>query len=693
MAVNENRVPSSASFEYQLNCGMAPISKYFSLSEDASPLLGKAKRDFEADGLNTEEVNQPLSSSPRDPQEYLKAVGYDVQLMTDWKKEVQSGLQRAGSVTHKLNSVKVTLQSILEGLACVEAEDIFMKPDQSSAHPMAESDNPSPTNRTEWLTNCISQVTTLCDEISSAPPDPTTIRFGTLTEQFHNYLQLLKNGGVSTVQHNGLIQRLVWAFDLLYSLPVNFAVVAINELQNGYLVTSELDAAFAKESLSLQRDRKERGGGKLYTEEEANIRRDKWRSVFESMNTAFLSKMESNAPLRRLIEFLENTVKKDVVEFGIPSNSSITPVLNAYSRVRLTSFVKCLRYFFANSKIPAPQTKEQEESAEAVGELYDLDLAHLVEELTISLEAFLSLEKGVLESVWLSDDFIVVVLPQLSITVTDEAYALFRSQLLCVDEVTELSSTIESVEAIRHHYGRKKWLDLSSTWVRMIQDTQERLIFRASVYVKKNLAAGGPTKAWAEKFRSMRDETVEVEYLPSFVNSVTFLKSLHRTLVCAIFSVLAEEVIRLCLSHASQLSRLMKDLKPSDPMMTLVTELSHLHYLHHTISTMDGQVKVVEKKLDVRQLLLNRKIRVIESSRESMDSVENRLAACYQSLVDHLTQCVDEAGRARTEESLADVQKLTSVIEKILFRFIPDQWLRAKVLLPVYQCVERYKGP
>lgn len=649
-------------------------------------------------------------------------------------QKLEKTLFTAKNSLNMLSLVQKAVSSLLEDLEHIKHQPAAVEKDPAPTVVAPEGVVREPRYR---LSDCKKQLEALLHELDSPFTSMTSSRFASLVQELHEVsaalrgFPLVANTKVEIYGKIGLALEKVHGF-IREGIRVSI-VESMNEVRNSAVLREEFVKISAikapEDALGLPEERR------LYL--------DGWSDALTHVNDVFLSKMDETAHLRRLIEFIEDDMelfcKPEAVEAPWSSLAStynqqrgrlIATILRwvlsfdatAPLEVRQKSFLDLGSTFGAdsivlpgegNEPLSSQEGKESNADSKTEKEQFSKPLPHFVVELAMVLEIISEQEKQVVDRLWLKDKYSLIVLSSLYTQISEKAYNLFRSRLLRLDDVTELAQTVESLEATRLH-PNTKWFDFTDLWVSITQDTQERLIFRASIYLRQIVSPQTATKEYCEKLGAVYDAiqkgdqdsdgeeswsnkgigSPDLPYMSTFPLTVNLLYALHRTVSYGVYSVLAEESILLCLTHVSQLGSLIKKYYPDYSFLCLLAELAHLHFLYQHLTAMDAGAAVVEKKFDLRQSLRHRKLKISTSSRESMQSVENQFAKCYQSLVELMTRTVSEQAQAISKsDDLARSSKANkdSIIRKyecLLATFIPDQWLRAKTLLPLYQVAE-----
>lgn len=305
-------------------------------------------------------------------------------------------------------------------------------------------------------------------------------------------------------------------------------------------------------------------------------------------------------------------------------------------------------------------------------------LPQLAEHICGLLQRSLTAELDVLTRLWLRDDIVSHLLPRLVPSIAEEVYYMFRSRLLCVDDVGELSRTVESIQRVSllHNTGVQDSQVVSDLWVRMIQDTQERLVFRTSVYLRQTVSCCTPTREIASVYLRCGTDAYTAEpatstgnvaqtqmfYIPGVVHALKLLDWLYPTLEFSVFSVFAEEAVHHSLDLIRQLMRLMRQMDSSDTLRdskAFLCQLAHLQHLQLTLSHVDANITVVEKHISLAALR-NRRLELEQSSRESKKEVEMDLLRCSEHLTTAMFALVTQPVSGAAKKSEAERIQLAS---------------------------------
>ncbi|RNF06295.1 hypothetical protein TraAM80_03985 [Trypanosoma rangeli] len=395
---------------------------------------------------------------------------------------------------------------------------------------------------------------------------------------------------------------------------------------------------------------------------------DAQRYVAESLsriNAIFCDKLSEKASLRRMMEARGGEVDST-------DDMNDNEILDAYRETRIL--------------VVGPLLKNWLEAWCGVDAMVQ-PMPKLVNHLTSLMKVAIMGEKEVFDRVWLREDFSARVFQQLVNGLSNEVYHVFRSQLLQVDELEELALTIEAIqwESTRHD----GIAELGELLIKLIQDTQERLIFRTSVFLRQSIMRGGPTKAMVQEFQ--KDGVTSSEsYIPALSNCVALLRILYPSLEFSVFSVFAEEAIHCTLTQVQELARLMSQQRGEDGVMKgVMCQLCHLLHLREELSRIDENITVVEKRIDLSKIA-QRRLEIVQSSRESKKDVETEIKMCCERLVQMLfaeiSAPLSGIARKKPEEiqlAVAAMEEKWTTQKELLCVFISNATTREVLLRPV----------
>ncbi|EAN78030.1 hypothetical protein, conserved [Trypanosoma brucei brucei TREU927] len=310
-------------------------------------------------------------------------------------------------------------------------------------------------------------------------------------------------------------------------------------------------------------------------------------------------------------------------------------------------------------------------------------VGHLVGMMKLALEH----EKEVFDGVWLREDFSARLFPQIVSDISGEEYHVFRSHLLQVDDLEVLAQTIEEIQ--RASAKQYSSAELSGLLTKMIQDTQERLVFRTSVFLRHSISQYTLTRDAAQQFLN-HEASASDTYIPALTNCVTLLQLLYPSLEFPIFSVFAEEAINCTLLQVQELSKLVgQQAVEHAPLKGILCQLRHLLHLRDELSLIDENIIVVEKGIDLSKIAL-RRLEIVQSSRESKKDVESEIKLCTERAAQAILTAASSPliGIARkapgaVEPAVECARRLLADQEELLTIFITHASIRNAIMGPV----------
>jgi conserved oligomeric Golgi complex subunit 3 len=449
-----------------------------------------------------------------------------------------------------------------------------------------------------------------------------------------------------------------------------------------------------------------------------------------SVNDTFVTAGDNYTSLRRMAELRQGGFGYAGAEAfgeemltasgGIDADSGMKEVLDAYRDARVGVVVPLLRYWLtlwyhldmqdarseALSAAEATQVQQQldtggsnKQRLTGVAEAHTLP--QLAEHICGLLQRSLAAESDVLNRLWLRDDIASYLMPKLVSSIAEEVYYAFRSRLLCVDDVGELSRTVDSIQrvSLRHDTAVQDSQVVADLWLRMIQDTQERLVFRTSVYLRQSVARCTPTREMATVYlrcgngvynaaaTTSPDGAIAAEaepqmkmfYLPGVVHALRLLHWLYPTLEFSVFSVFAEEAVHHSIELVRQLVKLMRQVDSSDVLRdtkAYLCQLSHLQHLEAELSHVDANITVVERHISLASLRRSR-LELEQSSRESKKEVQVNLLKCSEQLTTAMLAYVTQpmSGAAKKNETerrqlVAEMKGRAAGVERMIAFYV-----------------------
>ncbi|CCW66985.1 unnamed protein product [Phytomonas sp. Hart1] len=446
------------------------------------------------------------------------------------------------------------------------------------------------------------------------------------------------------------------------------------------------------------------------------------------LNQLYLNKLNENTLLRRMIEMQKRFSYNGNQTFGeetlqrIEKNVQLQEILSAYheSRIALVSplLQQCLRLcchvdvtdmslleetlqLFTPSEMRLENlftTTGSQNTSKLHSKMADrwrilaqnvfvYSLPRLVSYIYVLMQVIISLERDMLESLWIRDDFVVWLFPKMVSEMFDGLYRQFRSRMLRVGDITELCYTVEYIQTVLTHQNieNTKLRELSESWVCMVQDTQERIVFLAGDYLQNELVCNPPTKELAKRYALAGEETKvsscmagqlpefaceEMFYVPNMLQALNFLNMLYPAIEFPVFSDFAEEIINRCMKLVEGIRKPLNDYCVSAPAdegvpplkdwgeaKGFLCQLAHLLYLRQELTHIDAQIAVVYKSQDFAKVAMKRKLEITQPSRESKTKVEAEVNTCATHVSRALHKTIARPLTGATKMSAADREK------------------------------------
>ncbi|KPA80100.1 hypothetical protein ABB37_05101 [Leptomonas pyrrhocoris] len=447
-----------------------------------------------------------------------------------------------------------------------------------------------------------------------------------------------------------------------------------------------------------------------------------------AVNDAFVTAGDNYTSLRRMAELRKGGFGYSGAEAfgeemlttsgGIDADSGMKEVLDAYRDARVGVVVPLLRYWLTlwyyldvqDARSEALSTAEANQAQQRLAEdgrqqLTGVAEAHtlpqLAEHICGLLQRSLAAESEVLSRLWLRDDIASYLLPKLVTSIAEEVYYAFRSRLLCVDDVGELARTVDSIQRVsmRRDTGVQDSQVVADLWLRMIQDTQERLVFRSSVYLRQTVARSTSTREMAivylrcgsdayntasasascDATAAEEEARTKMFFIPGVVHALQLLNWLYPTLEFSVFSVFAEEAVHHSLDLVRQLVKLMRQTDSTDALRdtkAYLCQLSHLQHLEAELSHVDANITVVERHISFASLRKSR-LELAQSSRESKKEVQVDLLKCSEllttAMLAYVTQPMSGAAKrteAERRQLVAEMKGRAKGVERMISFYV-----------------------
>jgi hypothetical protein len=398
------------------------------------------------------------------------------------------------------------------------------------------------------------------------------------------------------------------------------------------------------------------------------------------LNAALLQKLEDSAPLRRIAEARCASLQDDI---------HLQDLLATYRDAR--------------TRLVCPLLRDHLLKALGGIETAD-DSSTRLRSLTAICVSFtrevLDEERLLFEGLWMRED-LGTELSRLSMEIGEEAYHIFRSNLLGVDSLDALAFAADALSGSLASEGTANGNeDVAALARRMSQDVQERVIFRTSVYIRNVIAPQGTSSDEARK-ALLTPPDAPIEIHPALKNCEYLLSTLYPTVEKSVFGVFAEETIHLTLTHLSRFIKSAAEANavPHCALQARLLHLRHLLRLRAHISRFDASFVVIEKTLDLSQLV-QRKLEILQSSREVKRDLESEMKVVCEDIVQlmgnavltGLRQLCSPAGAAGSPfkvdasvaaQASADAAGALEAMQTLLQRYIESAATRSVLMRPV----------
>nr|CCC93757.1 conserved hypothetical protein [Trypanosoma congolense IL3000] len=534
-----------------------------------------------------------------------------------------------------------------------------------------------------------SHIDFLVDEVEQHEMSAVSQRFPSILQEMEDEMQFL-------VQHSQFLStkaytaKLVAAHQRAYQCLKDAIIFSIRSAQSSTVNASVYSAAFYgnQQTGQIRQNVSENEANDISTADNSLVLLLKavfggdtagahqlMAEILNNIDSVFCAKLNERASLRRLMEAhgggqqpFEETNNNDIFDVYCDARVCVVgPLLKNWLEM-ICGFVN------RNSDV------DSRTATEFVGQLIDL--------MKIALEH----EKEVFDTVWLREDFGARLFPQIVYEISGEEYHVFRSHILKMDDIEVLAHTIEEIQRV----SAKQYscAELGGLLTKMIQDTQERLVFRTSVFLRHSITQYKLTQDTVQELLG-DGGAASNKYIPALTNCVTLLQLLYPSLEFPIFSVFAEEAINGTLLQVQELSKLIGQQSIERSVLRgNLCQLRHLLHLREELSLIDENIVVVEKAIDLSKIAL-RRLEIVQSSRESKKDVETEIGLCVERVTQMIlseasSPLVGVARRAASEiePATASVRQRLVELEGLLDAFINCASVRDVIMRPVKSRVE-----
>eukprot|EP00672_Neobodo_designis_P012761 CAMPEP_0174880728 /NCGR_PEP_ID=MMETSP1114-20130205/83905_1 /TAXON_ID=312471 /ORGANISM="Neobodo designis, Strain CCAP 1951/1" /LENGTH=906 /DNA_ID=CAMNT_0016116121 /DNA_START=36 /DNA_END=2757 /DNA_ORIENTATION=- len=472
----------------------------------AQGLAATASTEGEAAATSTSEVATPTSPAPKShpmphaagtaghwrlegdalaqARQRMRAVAEarcltKVPRLSAWFERVDGAVQAADAAEERVEAIKCRVDTLADITSKVHGHS-----DALSANASALMARKARLERTLSAIAAAMRHFNLVDElmtkVSLPDLDATASDFPTLLSQLEDTAVYL-----SRVQH----YKSAKTYSSRLSMAYQRAMMALRDCIVTKVQAAAADVIASREYSSLFRDAKNAphvGVAAMNSEaSESEIARPaSLRGALERVNALFWAKLSELEPQLRLLEArcdaseAEMFVNDCFDAYGDQRARLVTPLLNEYTAA----------------------ADSTEEDREGPGGVEAANIRLLLRNVATALAE----ERQLFDTVWLSEDVPSGAFDGIAAEVADAAYQRFRAALLRTDELEELAAMCAAlVEYIGNSNAgdnaraqatpeRKLAPELSRAApvvVRMLQDAQERIVFRTSIFIRHKVAA------------------------------------------------------------------------------------------------------------------------------------------------------------------------------------------------------------
>eukprot|EP00667_Euglena_gracilis_P003753 EG_transcript_3766 len=539
--------------------------------------------------------------------------------LEDWVGCTQQWLSTALAVRGEIEEISALLGRLIDIHAQVVAKSSFLT--KNAAGLIAEKDSLEKlAQQIETKLQYFEKVDTLAKEVSHPQLDPFSDQFRTILADLDDVIDFLnenrqyKSAG-SYVSRVHIVQQR--ALMVLRDLIVNTcqtiqAEIERSETFTGYVSAPAAPAATLPSSSSAADLGTSDASSSVDAERRPSSEKTTLLGLTEVLNVEFQAKLDPVLPLIRQLE-QRCKERKD-------SQVYLNDILAVYYECRVGVLSPLLGHYLAASCVGSarPLTTLVQQGIPYL-------LAIVVDECKLfhqffSLQTVTTHLKGLVEGIG---------------TIV---YEKFRSFVLKVDDLKDLAQVIDSLRNTLL-LGKLKTAGeggqlLSGIMHKMIQDSQERFIFRSSMYIKDVI--GVFRYSYADLAPYLRMPGVSAlclekdQHFPTLGNTLALLKLMWGAVEKGVFEGLAQEAVTICTDLLVKAADIVlrhtgKDKVEWPSLEAALFLVRHLLALREHLVPYDANLAFVERHLDLSQLVQTRHMAIQERTRDPKKDLEEHL--------------------------------------------------------------------
>lgn len=403
---------------------------------------------------------------------------------------------------------------------------------------------------------------------------------------------------------------------------------------------------------------------------DSNFEIDIFGQQFSLLYIEFQSQSEY---LRRPIELIENRC-----EFGTPTTSSddtssissLTSKSASYSNEFHIYLQDCFHTYHEQRKsLLLPIIQQQSNALAETGNLIQ------IARIGCSIIIQFTIQETKLVTKLFKSPYVKASFKEMIQSFCFIMFESLRTVIIHEDNIETLAACVEILRREILHDSikpKRNYLRYIEPIVhRMIQDVQERLIFKSSLYIRENIQLYSPTDEdlnFPSRFQSESSQEILLPYnnwYPPLQRSLSLLSKLYNRIEMSVFEGLAHEIVLLCtesfvkasqiitqrsssldgeLFLISHLLALRMELIPFDKLnlSNVETSFDFTHVKEGIVRFLKGQASFQMKSL-IYDIMSNTQPKVVHNAVDSKKNLEKRLKVSYDGLVINVTKlCFDD---------------------------------------------------